>query len=44
MMTPLVLSMAVSTAVFPTMAEESASNHGEAVRDVFCSRCGRSSS
>jgi putative peptidoglycan lipid II flippase len=35
MMTPLVLAMAVSTAVFPTMAEESASNHGEAVRDVF---------
>ncbi len=34
-MTPLVLAMAVSTAVFPTMAEESASNHGEAVRDVF---------
>jgi putative peptidoglycan lipid II flippase len=27
--------MAVSTAVFPTMAEESASNHGDAVRDVF---------
>jgi putative peptidoglycan lipid II flippase len=35
LMTPLVLAMAVSTAVFPTMAEESASNHGEAVRDVF---------
>jgi putative peptidoglycan lipid II flippase len=27
--------MSVSTAVFPTMAEESASNHGEAVREVF---------
>ena len=35
LMTPLVLAMAVSTAVFPTMAEESASNHDEAVRDVF---------
>jgi putative peptidoglycan lipid II flippase len=35
LMTPLVLAMAVSTAVFPTLAEESASNHPEAVRDVF---------
>jgi len=35
LMTPLVLAMAVSTAVFPTMAEESASNHGDNVRDVF---------
>ena len=35
LMTPLVLAMAVSTAVFPTMAEESASHHGEAVREVF---------
>ena len=34
-MTPLVLAMAVSTAVFPTLAEESASNHPEAVREVF---------
>ena len=31
LMTPLVLAMAVSTAVFPTMAEESARNHPEAV-------------
>jgi putative peptidoglycan lipid II flippase len=35
LMTPLVLAMAVSTAVFPTLAEESASNHPDAVRDVF---------
>ena len=35
LMTPLVLAMAVSTAVFPTLAEESASNHSEAVREVF---------
>ena len=35
LMTPLVLAMAVSTAVFPTLAEESASNHPEAVREVF---------
>jgi putative peptidoglycan lipid II flippase len=34
-MTPLVLAMAVSTAVFPTMAEESARAHPGAVRDVF---------
>jgi putative peptidoglycan lipid II flippase len=34
-MTPLVLAMAVSTAVFPTLAEESARARGEAVRDVF---------
>jgi putative peptidoglycan lipid II flippase len=35
LMTPLVLAMAVSTAVFPTLAEESASNHPDAVREVF---------
>jgi len=35
LMTPLVLAMAISTAVFPTLAEESASNHSEAVREVF---------
>jgi putative peptidoglycan lipid II flippase len=35
LMTPLVLSMAVSTAVFPTMAEESARHHPEAVGEVF---------
>ena len=34
-MTPLVLAMAVSTAVFPTMAEESARHHPEAVGEVF---------
>lgn len=34
-MTPLVLAMAVSTAVFPTMAEESARNHADAVGEVF---------
>ncbi|MCC7371101.1 MAG: murein biosynthesis integral membrane protein MurJ [Chloroflexi bacterium] len=34
-MTPLVLAMAVSTAVFPTMAEESARDHSEAVGEVF---------
>lgn len=34
-MTPLVLSMAVSTAVFPTMAEESALDHSDAVGEVF---------
>lgn len=35
LMTPLVLAMAVSTAVFPTMAEESARHHPEAVGEVF---------
>lgn len=35
MMTPLVLAMGVSTAVFPTLAEESARDANEAVRDVF---------
>jgi putative peptidoglycan lipid II flippase len=35
MMTPLVLAMAVSTAVFPTMAEESARDHQDAVGEVF---------
>ncbi|MBA2450948.1 MAG: murein biosynthesis integral membrane protein MurJ [Chloroflexi bacterium] len=34
-MTPLVLAMAVSTAVFPTLAEESARDRPEAVREVF---------
>ena len=34
-MTPLVLAMAVSTAVFPTLAEESAQEHTEAVKEVF---------
>lgn len=34
-MSPLVLSMAISTAVFPTLAEESALEHRESVRDVF---------
>jgi len=35
LMTPLVLAMAISTAVFPTMAEESARHHAEAVGEVF---------
>jgi len=35
LMTPLVLAMGVSTAVFPTMAEESARHHSEAVGEVF---------
>lgn len=35
MMTPLVLAMAVSTAVFPTLAEESALERTDAVREVF---------
>lgn len=35
LMTPLVLAMAISTAVFPTMAEESARHHSEAVGEVF---------
>lgn len=35
LMAPLVLAMAVSTAVFPTMAEESARHHSEAVGEVF---------
>lgn len=35
LMTPLVLAMAVSTAVFPTLAEESARDRPEAVREVF---------
>jgi putative peptidoglycan lipid II flippase len=34
-MTPLVLAMAISTAVFPTMAEESARHHSDAVGEVF---------
>ncbi|HYU18561.1 MAG TPA: murein biosynthesis integral membrane protein MurJ [Chloroflexota bacterium] len=34
-MTPLVLAMAVSTAVFPTLAEESARERSEAVSEVF---------
>jgi putative peptidoglycan lipid II flippase len=34
-MTPLVLAMAVSTAVFPTLAEESARSHTDAVSEVF---------
>jgi len=34
-MTPLVLAMAVSTAVFPTLAEESAQDNPEAVKEVF---------
>jgi putative peptidoglycan lipid II flippase len=34
-MSPLVLAMAVSTAVFPTLAEESALEHTESVRDLF---------
>jgi putative peptidoglycan lipid II flippase len=34
-MTPLVLAMAVSTAVFPTLAEESAHERKETVREVF---------
>ncbi|MCC6174709.1 MAG: murein biosynthesis integral membrane protein MurJ [Chloroflexi bacterium] len=34
-MTPLVLAMAISTAVFPTLAEESALDRPEAVREVF---------
>jgi putative peptidoglycan lipid II flippase len=34
-MSPLVLAMAVSTAVFPTLAEESALQRRDAVRDVF---------
>jgi putative peptidoglycan lipid II flippase len=35
MMAPLVLSMAISTAVFPTLAEESARAQTEAVHEVF---------
>jgi putative peptidoglycan lipid II flippase len=35
LMTPLVLAMGISTAVFPTMAEESARHHSEAVGEVF---------
>ncbi|MFN0070149.1 MAG: murein biosynthesis integral membrane protein MurJ, partial [Chloroflexota bacterium] len=34
-MSPLVLAMAVSTAVFPTLAEESALEHNESVRELF---------
>jgi putative peptidoglycan lipid II flippase len=34
-MSPLVLAMAVSTAVFPTLAEESALEHTDSVRDLF---------
>ena len=34
-MTPLVLAMAVSTAVFPTLAEECAQDHTEVVKEVF---------
>lgn len=34
-MSPLVLAMAVSTAVFPTLAEESALEHRDSVRSVF---------
>ncbi len=34
-MTPLVLAMGVSTAVFPTLAEESARNHDQALRELF---------
>ncbi len=34
-MTPLVLAMAVSTAVFPTLAEESARAHTDTVSEVF---------
>lgn len=35
MLTPLVLAMAISTAVFPTLAEDSALDRTREVRDVF---------